>query len=244
MSFGTAVSDVLPHVAERRENSKIRIAIADDHPVLLDGLCRLLAMEEDFEVVGQAQDGRQVVELLQRHKPDVLLLDLKMPGLHGLAILRQLKAVQDQTRVIVLTASDDTNEFVEAMKLGASGIVFKQTLTELLIKRIREVHRGLMCVDLNTAVAFVDRVAAADQAPPASVRHSAPSDRNRSLLSAREREIVTLVAQGLKNKELAETLFIREQTVKNHLHNIFDKLGLGDRLELALFAVENNLHIR
>src|SRR5664280_2231056 len=222
--------------------SKIRIVVADDHPIFRDGLCRLLALEEDFEVVAQAQDGRQVLDVLQQHEPDILLLDLKMPGLDGLATLQRLQIAKNKTRVIVLTASDDKNEFVQAMKLGTSGIVLKQTATELLIKSIRKVHAGEIWLDSHTTAAVIRQFVANDEisAPPAPL--SPLRDRERSPLSQREREIVALVAQGFKNKEMAEKMFISEQTVKNHLHNIFDKLGVSDRLELALYAIHNNLH--
>jgi two-component system nitrate/nitrite response regulator NarL len=221
--------------------SKIRIVVADDHPIFRDGLCKLLALEEDFEVVAQAQDGRQVLDVLQQFEPDILLLDLKMPGLDGLATLQRLQIAKNKTRVIVLTASDDKNEFVQAMKLGTSGIVLKQTATELLIKSIRKVHAGEIWLDSHTTAAVIRQFVANDEAPPAPPQ-SAPRDRERSPLSQREREIVALVAQGFKNKEMAEKMFISEQTVKNHLHNIFDKLGVSDRLELALYAIHNNLH--
>src|SRR5579871_2431657 len=221
--------------------SKIRIVVADDHPIFRDGLCKLLALEEDFEVVAQAQDGRQVLDVLQQHEPDILLLDLKMPGLDGLATLQRLQVAKNKTRVIVLTASDDKNEFVQAMKLGTSGIVLKQTATDLLIKSIRKVHAGEIWLDSHTTAAVIRQFVAAEDAPPAPPQ--APSrERERSPLSQREREIVALVAQGFKNKEMAEKMFISEQTVKNHLHNIFDKLGVSDRLELALYAIHNNLH--
>jgi DNA-binding NarL/FixJ family response regulator len=225
--------------------SKIRIVVADDHPIFRDGLCRLLALEEDFEVVAQAQDGRQVLDVLQQHEPDILLLDLKMPGLDGLATLQRLQIAKNKTRVIVLTASDDKNEFVQAMKLGTSGIVLKQTATELLIKSIRKVHAGEIWLDSHTTAAVIRQFVANDEAPPPM--HAMPAapatrERERSPLSQREREIVALVAQGFKNKEMAEKMFISEQTVKNHLHNIFDKLGVSDRLELALYAIHNNLH--
>ena len=226
--------------------SKIRIVVADDHPIFRDGLCKLLALEEDFEVVAQASDGRQVLEILQQLEPDILLLDLKMPGLDGLATLQRLQAARNKTRVIVLTASDDKNEFVQAMKLGTSGIVLKQTATELLIKSIRKVHAGEIWLDSHTTAAVIRQFVAADEqqqqptAPPPA--QAPPRDRERSPLSQREREIVALVAQGFKNKEMAEKMFISEQTVKNHLHNIFDKLGVSDRLELALYAIHNNLH--
>jgi len=222
--------------------TKIRIVVADDHPIFRDGLCKLLALEEDFEVVAQAQDGRQVLDVLQQYEPDILLLDLKMPGLDGLATLQRLQSGRNKTRVIVLTASDDKNEFVQAMKLGTSGIVLKQTATDLLIKSIRKVHAGEIWLDSHTTAAVIRQFVAADEAPNAPQATAATRDRERSPLSQREREIVALVAQGFKNKEMAEKMFISEQTVKNHLHNIFDKLGVSDRLELALYAIHNNLH--
>ena len=227
---------------------KIRIVVADDHPIFRDGLCKLLALEDDFEVVAQAQDGRQVLDVLQQYEPDILLLDLKMPDLDGLATLQRLQAAKNKTRVIVLTASDDKNEFVQAMKLGTSGIVLKQTATELLIKSIRKVHAGEIWLDSHTTAAVIRQFVAAEEQQMQQPQATSPPvqspqrDRERSPLSQREREIVALVAQGFKNKEMAEKMFISEQTVKNHLHNIFDKLGVSDRLELALYAIHNNLH--
>jgi two-component system, NarL family, nitrate/nitrite response regulator NarL len=221
---------------------KIRIVIADDHPIFRDGLCKLLALEEDFEVVAEASDGRQVLDVLQQHEPDILLLDLKMPGLDGLATLQRLQSAKAKTRVIVLTASDDKNEFVQAMKLGTSGIVLKQTATEMLIKSIRKVHAGEIWLDSHTTAEVIRRFVSDEMPPPAPQSAPSPRERERSPLSQREREIVALVAQGFKNKEMAEKMFISEQTVKNHLHNIFDKLGVSDRLELALYAIHNNLH--
>jgi two-component system, NarL family, nitrate/nitrite response regulator NarL len=217
------------------QKEKIRIVVADDQPMFRDGLCRLLTLEEDFEVVAQAQDGYQVLDVLQQHEPNILLLDLKMPGLDGLATLQRLQAEKNKARVIVLTASNDKNEFVQAMKLGASGIVLKQTATELLIKSIRKVHAGEIWLDSHTTAAVIRQFVANDEAPAVQSLPPAPPsrERERSPLSQREREIVALVAQGFKHKEMAEKMFISEQTVKNHLHNIFDKLGVSNRLELA-----------
>ena len=145
----------------------------------------------------------------------------------------------------MLTASEDKNEFVQAMKLGTSGIVLKQSATDLLIKSIRKVNAGEIWLDSHTTAAVMRQFATgADDLPPvAGAPASSSRERERSLLSQREREIVALVAQGFKNKEMAEKMFISEQTVKNHLHNIFDKLGVSDRLELALYAIHNNLHM-
>jgi DNA-binding NarL/FixJ family response regulator len=242
MSDNSAALNQPSSVGESIPKTKIRIVVADDHPIFRDGLCKLLALEEDFDVVAQASDGRQVLEVLQQFEPDVLLLDLKMPGLDGLATLQRLQASKNRTRVIVLTASDDKNEFVQAMKLGTSGIVLKQTATELLIKSIRKVHAGEIWLDSHTTAAVIRQFVAAEEAPVPIPTAQPTRERERSPLSQREREIVALVAQGFKNKEMAEKMFISEQTVKNHLHNIFDKLGVSDRLELALYAIHNNLH--
>jgi DNA-binding NarL/FixJ family response regulator len=230
----TLVECQLYYCSAMMEKKKIGIVVADDHPIFRDGLCGLLALEEDFEVVAQAQDGRQVLDVLQQHEPDILLLDLKMPGLDGLATLQRLQIAKYKTRVIVLTASNDRSEFVQAMKLGTSGIVLKQTATELLIKSIRKVHAGEIWLDSHTTAAVIRQFVPNDEAlaPVQSLPPAPPTrERERSPLSQREREIVALVAQGFKNKEMAEKMFISEQTVKNHLHNIFDKLGVSDRLE-------------
>lgn len=219
---------------------KIRIAIADDHPIFRDGLCRLLSLEEDFVVVAQVNDGLQVLEVLRQYEPDILLLDLNMPGLSGLATLQRVQAANTKTRVILLTASDNQNEFVQALKLGSCGIVQKQTATELLVDSIRRVHAGECWMDSRTTAAVIQRfVSPGDSGGPAS--SAAHRDQSRSLLSPREREIVHLTAQGLKNSDMAAKLSLSEQTVKNHLHSIFDKLGVSDRLELVLHAVEHRL---
>lgn len=223
-----------------RETKMIRVVIADDHPIVRDGLKKLLLLEDDIEVAGEASDGRQVLELLQEHEPDVLLLDLRMPNLDGLGVLQSMQQSGRKTRVIVLTASDDKNEFVQAMKLGCSGIVLKQTATELIVKSIRKVHSGEIWLDSHTTAAVMRQFASPADAMGGGLNGKA---RERSPLSTREREIVQLVAQGYKNKEMAEKMFISEQTVKNHLHNIFDKLGVSDRLELALYAIHKGLHV-
>ena len=218
----------------------IRLVIADDHPIVRAGVRKLLTLEADMEIVGEAGDGREVVEMVQRVDPDVVLLDLRMPGLDGLSVLQQLEQSNLRTRVIVLTASDDKNEFVQAMKLGCSGIVLKQTAPELIVKSIRRVYAGEIWLDSHMSAAVMRQFAA----PAADVPAAADRCRERSPLSQRELEIVSLVAQGLRNKEMAEKMFISEQTVKNHLHNIFRKLDVSDRLALALYAVHNGLHLR
>lgn len=229
---------------EQAENpssgGKIRVMIADDHPIVRDGLKKLLSLEDDIEVVAVASDGREVLDQVAEHQPDIILLDLRMPNLDGITTLQTLQEKGCPAKVIILTASEDKNEFVQAMKLGARGIVLKQTASELIVKSIRKVQSGEIWLDSQTTAAVM-RQFASPAAEPAPVQGGRV--RERSPLSAREREIVALVAQGYKNKEMAEKMFISEQTVKNHLHNIFDKLGVSDRLELALYAIHKGLHL-
>ena len=238
MTENSAIPETeLPTLPEIEGDEFIRIVIADDHPIFRDGLRKLLSLEDDFKVIAEARDGKEVLEVLEEHQPDILLLDLKMPGLDGLTALQKLQNSRSKTKVIVLTASEDKNQFVQAMKFGTCGIVLKQTATELLIKSIRKVHAGEIWLDSHTTAAVMRQFSSPIESTPMGGR-----DRDRSPLSQREREIVVLVAQGFKNKEMAEKMFISEQTVKNHLHNIFDKLGVSDRLELALYAIHKNIH--
>ncbi len=216
-----------------KEQKKIRILIADDHPIFRDGLKKLLSLEDDLQVVGEAQNGEQTIEMVAKLQPDILLLDLKMPGMNGIAALEQLQNKLKTTKVIVLTASDEEQEVVQVMRLGTSGVVRKQTATELLIKSIRSVASGEIWLDSRLTAAVMRQFS--EPAPP-------PREQPKLLLSGREREIVALVSQGFRNKEIAEKMFISEQTVKNHLHNIFDKLGVSDRLELALYAIHKKLN--
>ena len=237
MENGVAMNPNTEQSASATETpARIRVVLADDHPIVRDGLRKLLSLEEDIDVVGEASDGREVLQVVQQTEPDVVILDLRMPNLDGLAALQALQQMNKKAKVIVLTASEDKNEFVQAMKLGCSGIVLKQTAPELIVKSIRKVYAGEIWLDSHTTAAVMRQFAA-----PGEVIGG--KGRERSPLSAREREIVSLVAQGYKNKEMAEKMFISEQTVKNHLHNIFDKLGVSDRLELALYAIHKGLHL-
>jgi len=236
--MATPINDSTDLVEKKK--TTVRIVIADDHPIVRDGLKKLLLLEDDFEVVGEAGDGREVIDKVQELDPDVLLLDLRMPNLDGLAALQALQQTNKRTRVIVLTASEDKNEFVQAMKLGCSGIVLKQTAPDLIVKSIRKVNSGEIWLDSHTTAAVMRQFSTGLEGSGSGL---SGKGRERSPLSTREREIVALVAQGYKNKEMAEKMFISEQTVKNHLHNIFDKLGVSDRLELALYAIHKGLHL-
>jgi DNA-binding NarL/FixJ family response regulator len=215
----------------------IRIALADDHPIFRDALQQLLSLQKDFEVVAEIGDGGQVMRLVEEHRPDILLMDLKLSGTHAFTILKRMQAATNTvTKVILLTASDDTGEFLQAIKLGTSGIVLKQSPTRVLFKKIRDVYAEKLQRHPPVPKALIREFSAGEDP---SLRGQ--DGRERPPLSQRERQIVALVAQGYRNKEMAEKMLLSEQTVKNHLHNIFEKLGVSDRLDLALYAIHKKL---
>jgi DNA-binding NarL/FixJ family response regulator len=215
-----------------KTKTAVRILVADDHAIFRDGLRKLLEGSEDVQIVGEASNGNECVKMLAKLKPDILLLDLRMPEKDGLGVLEEINFDSTPTRVIVLTAAEDDRDVVRAMRLGARGVVLKQSASDLLLKSIRKVHDGEIWLDNRMTAEVID---AFKKSAEAGQRREKP------LLSEREKEIVQLVAQGFRNREIGEKLFISEQTVKNHLHNIFDKLGVSDRLELALYAIHHRL---
>lgn len=221
----------------------IRVLVADSHPVVLEGLRSILRSETDITIVGQALDGVETLELVTATDPDVILLELRLPRMDGLTVLRNLPSRSTKAKALLFPSSDVKDEFVEAMKLGCSGILMKHSPPALIAKSIRKIHEGEIWLDASTT-ATVIRQFASPSDPASSGPGNGKNQRDRAQLSQREREIIVLIAQGYKNKEIAEKMFITEQTVKNHLHNIFDKLGVSDRLELALYAIHNSLHLK
>lgn len=220
----------------------IRVFIADAHPIVVEGLRRVLNQQASIEVVGEATDGMEAIDKIVQTTPDVVLLDLKMPRVDGLTILRSIQTRAPQSKVILFTTPDNKEEFVEAMKLGCSGILHKDAPIGMIEKSIQKVHEGEIWLDSNTTAAVFRSLASPSEYSSSHSNGKLP--RERAQLSQREREIIVLIAQGYKNKEIAEKMFITEQTVKNHLHNVFDKLGVSDRLELALYAIHNSLHVK
>jgi two-component system nitrate/nitrite response regulator NarL len=210
----------------------VRILIADDHRLFREGLRALLEGEKDLAVVGDACDGAEAIELVARLHPDVLLLDLAMPNMPGLDTLRVLTKGPWPVRVIMLTASIGPDDVVQALQLGARGIVSKEEASEKLLRAIRTVMAGEYWIAHRNVATLVDVWR--------SVRKPADSTVKKDFgLSARELEIVAAVLAACSNKEIAAKLAISEKTVKNHLTNVFDKLGVSKRLELALFALNH-----
>ena len=216
----------------RSTDPAIRVALLDDHTLFRDGLRRLFDTEPDIDLVAEAKSSAELFPLLERERPQLLLLDLNLQGENGLDILPRLAEEYPDVKVLVLTASIDQDDRINSIKLGARGVVLKYAASENLIKSIRKVAEGEMWVDHETTKKLFEELA--DRRGP---KAESPLD----LLTDREREVTALVGEGMRNKEIAERLFISERTVKTHISNIFQKLDLSDRLELALFAISQGL---
>src|ERR1700689_1802326 len=219
---------------------QVRLVIADDHPIFRDGLRRLLEAEADLKVLGEASDGAEAVKLAKQLKRDIRLLDLAMPQHPGLEALRDLSMPANATpvRVILLTAAAEKSQIVEALQLGARGVVLKDSATQLLLKAIQTVMSGEYWVGRESVSNLVQYLRTLVQSS------SDEAKQKKFGLTPRELEIVAAVVAGYSNKEIAEYFKISEDTVKHHLSNIFDKLGVSTRLELALFAVNQSLPLK
>lgn len=222
------------------QTHKIQIVIADDHALFRASVRTILAAQPDLSVVGEAADGTGLFELIRDTKADVLLLDLDMPRIDGHEVLRHLKNARSKVNTLVVTASDDRLELLLALELGAKGVVPKRASSSTLVEAIRVVEQGKSWVDPQ----FRDIVPEPPN-EPVRRRHWAyrrPEDDvpQWSSLTPRERQIASLVAQGNRYKEIAKRLQISDQTVRNHLRNIFDKLQINDRVQLAIFALQRN----
>jgi two-component system nitrate/nitrite response regulator NarL len=227
--------EVLLKQSETRQKKiePISIVIADDHTIFRDALRSLL--EDRFSVIGEAADGDEVVNAVTRLKPDILLLDLNMPRCNGLEALKKLAALKTSVRTLLLTAEIDRAQMVEALLMGASGVLLKDTNPLLLVKAIHTVMNGQYWIGRESVNEVIDVLR--DLA--SSVRSEQRKDKFG--LTPRELEIVQALAAGEVNKEIARRLAISDQTVKHHLTNIFNKLGVSQRLEVVLFAMKHDL---
>ncbi|HZP43832.1 MAG TPA: response regulator transcription factor [Candidatus Binatia bacterium] len=214
---------------------KRRIVIVDDHTLFREGLRTILEMEEDIEVVADAENAEDIVELAWQQRPDVLLLDIRMPQGSGLDAIPAVLRISPRTNVLVLTACDEKEEHVRAFKLGAKGVILKDSARQTLMQAIHTVCAGQVWVDPRMAGALVEEISSIGS------EGSSGNGRDEHGLTERELEIVRLVASGHKNKEVGATLTISERTVKTHLTNIFQKLGVRDRVGLVMYALRHGL---
>jgi DNA-binding NarL/FixJ family response regulator len=208
--------------------------LVDDHTLFRDGLRTILQMEDDLEVIADVESAEDIVELVWQLKPDLLLLDIRMPTGNGLEAVPAVVRISPDTRVLVLTACDEQEEHVRALMLGAKGVVLKDSARNTLIEAIRTVCRGGFWIDPRMRRTVADEVAQ-------SGTSGGSTRRGHTGLTDRELEIVRLVASGQKNKEVSAALTISERTVKTHLQNIFQKLGVRDRVALVMYALQHGL---
>lgn len=211
----------------------ITVMIADDHVLLREGLKQLLELEDDIEVIAQAGDGEEAIEKAQKYNPDVILLDINMPKINGIEALRRLKDLGTDSKIIMLTIHDDREYLLETMKIGANGYVLKDSDGDSLVKAIRDVKRGKRYIQPSIASFLVEGLNDKDKEGGDYAKVKS--------LTKREYEVLTLIAEGLNNKDIANKLFISEKTVKNHVSNIFKKIGVNDRIQAAIFAFKNNI---
>jgi len=204
------------------KKAKIRILVADDHAIVRDGIVSIVAGEKDLQLVAQAANGLEAVELVKKHLPDILLLDLRMPGKDGLEVIAQIQSLQLQTRVIVLTTFESEQDIHQALKAGARGYLLKDTPRPELLGAIRRVHRGETCIPPRISQKLVEKM-------------------NRTELTGREVEILKLIAEGESNKVIGDKLGITEGTVKTHVKGLLKKLHVPGRTAAVREAVHQGL---
>lgn len=214
---------------------KIRIMIADDHAMLRQGLKQILELEKDIIVIAQASCGEEAIKLAMEKKPDIVLMDINMPGINGIQAIKEIKRDKNPCKVIVLTIHDDREYLFKTLHLGAEGYVLKDAEPTVLVDAIRNISKGNTYIEPNMTKELVkefNRVTLNE--------YDDIADRN---LTIREKEVLQLISEGLLNKEIASQLYISEKTVKNHVSSIFRKLNVTDRTQAAIYALKNNINI-
>lgn len=210
----------------------MRVIICDDQAIIRDGLELLLKLERDIEVVGVAQDGSEAVDLSAEKSPDLILMDLKMPGMNGVEATRRIRARDSKVKVLVLTTYDDDEWVFDAIRAGASGYLLKDTPREKVIEAIRGTVAGRSYVDPVIAGKVLNQVAREKAKPSKAIT---------DMLSEREVEVLRLLARGLNNNDIASQLHLSEGTVRNHVSAIFTKLDVTDRTQAAIMAIQHGM---
>jgi DNA-binding NarL/FixJ family response regulator len=209
----------------------IRLVLADDHPIVLDGLETLFRLEPDFEIAARCVNGEETLVAVRLHRPDVLVLDIHMPRKDGIAVVRELQRDKLPTKVVLLAAVLEEEEVLEALRLGVRGMVLKELAPQMVVQCVRKVHAGEQWLEKHAFSRVVDSL----------LRREAGEKEAANVLTPREIEMVGMVARGLRNKEMSERLAISEGTVKIHLHHIYRKLKVENRVELILYAQSKRL---
>lgn len=214
------------------ELTKIRVLLVDDHVLIREGIKQILELEGDIEVVGQAKDGEEAFKKVEILKPEVVLLDINMPNMNGIETLRKFKDIGVESKIIMLTIHEDREYIMKTIKLGADGYILKDSTADSFIQGVRDVVNGKQYIQpklVNLADTSLNKT-----------NVDLALEKINSL-TKREYEVLTLIAEGLNNKDLAAKLFISEKTVKNHVSSIFKKLELNDRVQAAIFAYKNDI---
>ncbi len=207
------------------------VVLADDHPLMLKGLSDLLSNERDFTVLAQCTNGDDALRAVRAHRPDILVLDLRMPGTDGLSVMKAMKAEKLATRVVLLAASLEDEETLQATRLGVRGVVLKEMAPRLLLQCLRKVHAGEPWIERRTAARAFETL----------LRREAGAREISKVLTPREIEIARMAAMGLRNKAIGARMSISEGTVKSHLHNIYEKVRVQSRAELVLYCKERGI---
>lgn len=210
-------------------SNPVKIIIADDHSMIREGLKQLLELEGTIRVVGEAGDGKECLSLIEQLHPDVVLLDINMPVMSGLQVLEKLRTYDRKQKVLILTIHDEVEYLMRAIEIGVNGYVLKDSESMILKKAIMAIYQGEEFIDASLIPMMKDKM-----------RADAAKGKN-EVLTKREIEILRLVAEGLFNKEIAYKLSISEKTVKNHVSNIFKKIGVSDRTQAAVYAIKNGI---
>ena len=213
--------------------AEIRILIVDDHEMVRNGLSVMMEREADFTVVGEAQNGKEAVEMVSKLHPDVVLMDLRMPEMDGVEAMRQIRATQDDVKFLVLTTYDSDEYIFDAIEAGAKGYLLKDASREELFRAVRTVHRGESLIEPGVVSRVLDRLT--------ELSHRAAQGPDHLALSEREVEVLQLMAKGSANKQIASDLSITESTVKTHVANIFQKLEVSHRTEAVTKAMSQGI---
>ncbi|MFF7655980.1 response regulator [Streptomyces sp. NPDC007983] len=216
-------------MAERRDGAAIRVLLVDDHQVVRRGLRTFLEVQDDIDVVGEASDGEEGIARAEELRPDIVLMDVKMPGVDGIEALRKLRDLGNPARMLVVTSFTEKRTVVPALRAGAAGYVYKDVDPDALASAIRSVHAGHAVLQSEVADALLSQ----DEAGGGQGRGGSLTDR--------EREVLGLIADGRSNREIARALVLSEKTVKTHVSNILMKLDLADRTQAALWAVRHGI---